>query len=439
MYKFPLLAIMMMAIAFFGCDNDDTTPSGNSGPFVYTMVPMEGNVKDVVTIQGNNFSTDRSQNQVTFDGVEGTVLEASKSRIQVVVPEGEGVQQVEVSVNGEAANGAALTFLHVERPSNYVVSTLAGSSDYGLIDGSGIQAAFRNPEGVTMHPDGYLIVTDRANNSIRKVTTDGAVSTVLGTGNSGFQNGPVASALLDYPWKSCVDMEGNIYVADRDNHMIRKIDPQGMVSTVAGTGEAGFADGPAEEAQFDQPLDIAVTAEGVLYVTDNRNHRIRKIEVDGTVSTVAGSEQGNQDGALEEATFRYPSGLDVDDMGNIYVADRINHLIRKIDLNAGQVSTVAGDGSQGTRDGQVMTAQFNNPYGISVADNGQLVVADLSNHKIRLIQGENVITIAGSVAGFLDGVGVTSQFYNPTDVTYHDGVIYVADLGNHRVRKIESE
>ncbi|GGF24828.1 IPT/TIG domain-containing protein [Echinicola rosea] len=438
-YRFPLLAIILSALLVLGCDNDDVTPQSSLAPFIYAMSPEEGNAKDVVTIQGRDFSGNREANAVSFNGISATVLEATNSRLQVVVPEGEGLQTIEVSVNGVSADGASLEFSHVVRPANYRVSTLAGNSDYGLVDGVGNGASFRNPEGVAAHPDGSLIITDRSNSSIRQVTLDGTVTTVLGTGQRGYLDGPVAGALLDYPWKSCVDQEGNIYVADRDNHVIRKIDTQGTVSTVAGTGEAGFNDGAAGEAQFDQPLDVVVTEEGVLYVADNRNHRIRKIDVDGTVSTIAGSEQGDQNGTLEEATFRYPSGLDIDAQGNIFVADRINHLIRKIELNVGQVTTVAGDGSQGTRDGQAANAQFNNPYGISVGNDGELIIADLSNHKVRLIDNEEVITIAGSVSGFLDGVGVTAQFYNPTDVTFHDGVIYVADLGNHRVRKIEEE
>ncbi|QDH81644.1 gluconolactonase [Echinicola soli] len=431
--------MVLSAMAILGCDNDDVVPQSSLDPFLYTMAPVEGNARDVVTIQGRNFSRNREKNVVSFNGVSAKVLEASNSRLQVVVPEGKGPQTIEVSIDGVGADGALLEFIHVALPANYMVSTLAGNSDYGLVDGMGNAASFRNPEGVAVHPDGYLIVTDRTNNSIRQVSFDGSVTTVLGTGQRGYLDGPVAGALLDYPWKSCVDKDGNIYIADRDNHVVRKIDPRGAVSTVAGTGVAGFNDGAADQAQFDQPLDVAVSEEGVLYVADNRNHRIRRIDVDGTVSTVTGSEQGNQNGNLQDATFRYPSGLDIDGKGNIFVADRINHLIRKIDLNAGQVSTVAGDGSQGTRDGQLMNAQFNNPYGITVTDEGNLVIADLSNHKIRLIDEEKVLTIAGSVSGFLDGVGRTAQFYNPTDVTSHDGHIYVADLGNHRVRKIEQK
>lgn len=433
--KFILIAVIQFS--FLACSEEENSPVDMTGSFVYAMSPFEGSANDVITIMGRDFNSSREENRVFFGEQQAIVLEAQQNQLQVLVPEGEGILEVSVEVDGDRSKGADLEFTYLLATQDFVVSTLAGNSDAGFEDGLGNNAYFSSPEGVSIHPDGYLIITDRSNNAIRQLDFDGNVSTLLGSGNKGYKDGPIATALLNFPWKSCVDDQGNIYIADRDNHSIRKIDRQGNVSTIAGTGEAGYQDGPGNTAQFDQPLDIAVDSQGILYVADNRNHSIRKIEVDGTVSTLSGNgAQGYQNGSLSESQFRYPSGLALDKEENIIVADRLNHLIRKIDLSSSQVSTLAGAGTQGSRDGSIQDAQFNNPYGIAVGEEGEIVIADLSNHKIRMISQDEVLTIGGSIKGFLDGISITSQFNSPTDIAILDGVIYITDLGNQRIRKI---
>lgn len=429
------IIIAFVCAAFCACTSDDDAPVRDMSPFVYAALPAQGQSSDVITIQGKNFSGIRENNEVLFNDQPAVVIEARSNELQVVVPEGQDLANVRVRVSGVEARGAVPTFTYLV-VTDYVVATVAGIETYGLQDGTGAEARFRNPEGVAISPDGSIIVTDRANNSIRRVTTDGVVTTIFGDGSSGFADGDVSVAKVDFPWKSCVDKDGNIFIADRDNHAIRKIDVNGLVSTVAGTGTAGYVDGPGPQAQFNQPIDVAVDANGVLYVADNVNHKIRKITPDGTVSTLAGGAAGFSDGDVATALFRNPSGVAVDGQGNVYVADRLNHRIRKIDVASGQVSTVAGAGTAGSRDGIAEEAQFNSPYGLEVDENGSIVVADLSNHKIRLIENGAVTTIAGSSNGFLDGAGVVARFASPTDVAILDGIIYVADLGNHRIRKV---
>lgn len=426
--------IAIFFTALFACSSDDDTVRNHS-PFVMSLSPVQGKVSDVVRIQGRNFSTNRADNEVIFNDKPAIVIEASANVLQVVVPDGEGQAEVHIRVSGEEADGTMPAFTYLE-VTDYVVATVAGNSTYGLQDGTGVGAFFRNPEGVAISPDGSIIVTDRANHSIRRVTPEGVVTTILGDGTSGFVNGDVATAKLKSPWKLCVDKHGNIFIADRDNHAIRKIDTNGQVSTVAGTGASGYVDGPGALAQFNQPLDVAVDGNGVLYVADNNNHKIRKITPDGVVSTVAGGVSGFADGELSTALFKNPSGIAVDAGGNVYVADRLNHRVRKIDIASGQVTTVAGTGSAGTRDGVAAEAQFNGPYGVDVSEDGKIIVADLGNHKIRMIENGAVSTLAGSTNGFLDGAGVTAKFYSPTDAAILDEVIYVADLTNHRIRKI---
>ncbi|MDQ2657414.1 MAG: IPT/TIG domain-containing protein [Bacteroidota bacterium] len=429
------IIIAFLCVVAVACNSDDDSPLRNASPFVMAVSPLQGQPKDVIRIQGRNFSGIRENNEVMFNDQAAVVIEANSHELQVVVPSGEGEADVRVRVLGEEAQGTLASFTYLE-PTDYVVATVAGNSVYGLQDGTGPDALFRNPEGVAISPEGDIIVSDRANNSIRKLTVEGAVTTILGDGSSGFVDGDLSSAKLSYPWKSCVDKDGNIYIADNRNHAIRKISTGGLVSTLAGTGVAGFADGAGAEAQFNAPTDVDVDDNGVVYVADNANHRIRKITPDGVVSTVAGDVSGFSDGEVATALFKNPSGVSVDGEGNLYVADRLNHRIRKIDMTAGVVSTVAGAGTVGSRDGAANEAQFNNPYGLEVDDDGSIVVADLSNNKIRMVEEGNVSTIAGSTTGFLDGAGVVAKFSSPTDVTILDGVVYVADLGNHRVRKV---
>lgn len=427
--------IALFCAAIFACSSDDDSPVANTSPFVLAVSPVQGQPKDVIRIQGRNFSKVRENNEVTFGDQQALVLEASNRELQVVVPSGQGEAVVHIRVSGQEAQGAVPSFTYLE-PTDYVVASVAGGTTFGLQDGTGPDALFRNPEGVAIAPDGSIIVADRANNSIRKLTTEGVVTTVFGDGSAGFADGDASVAKLNLPWKSCVDKNGNIYIADNRNHAIRKIDTKGLVSTVAGTGVAGFADGAGPTAQFNLPTDVDVDDNGVLYVADNGNHKIRKITPDGVVSTVAGGAAGFSDGSAATALFRNPSGIAVDADGNLYVADRLNHRIRKIDMVAGTVSTVAGAGTTGSRDGAAAEAQFNNPYGLEVDADGSIVVADLSNNKIRWVEGGTVTTIAGSTTGLLDGAGVVAKFSSPTDVTILDGIIYVADLGNHRIRKI---
>jgi len=171
------------------------------------------------------------------------------------------------------------------------------------------------------------------------------VSTLAGSGTVGFADGTGTEARFSYPGRVAVDSEGNVYVVDHGNHRIRKITPAGVVSTLAGTGTRGHADGTGTEAQFDYPTGVAVDSEGNVYVADHGNHRIRRITPAGVVSIFAGSTEGFADGIGTEAQFNYPTGVAVDSSGNVYVADSVNHRIRKI-TPAAVVSTFSGGGGK---------------------------------------------------------------------------------------------
>jgi sugar lactone lactonase YvrE len=320
----------------------------------------------------------------------------------------------------------------------YVITTYAGTGTSGYLDGASDIAQFKAPEGVAIDGQGNIIVADRDNNVIRKITPRGEVSTIAGTGTAGYADGPANTAMFKSPFKLTIDNDNNIIIADRDNFKIRKLTPDGVVSTIAGS-TSGFADGSGSSAKFAQPLDVAVDAIGNIYVADNTNHRIRKITPSGTVSTLAGSgTAGYADGTGTDAMFKNPSGLTLDNSGNIIVADRINNLVRKVTPD-GVVTTVAGTTTAGGSDGPAADATFNNPYGVAVGNDGNIYVADLTSALIRKVAPDgSVTTIAGSGSGFADGLSNAARFNQPTDLTIdRDGNIIVADLTNRRIRIIK--
>uniref|UniRef100_UPI003743F19A hypothetical protein n=1 Tax=Psychroflexus aurantiacus TaxID=2709310 RepID=UPI003743F19A len=229
---------------------------------------------------------------------------------------------------------------------------------------------------------------------------------------SGFADGTGRSAQFSKPYGVAVDASGTVYVADYNNHRIRKTTPAGVVSTLAGSTQ-GFADGTGSSAQFSKPYGVAVDASGNVYVADFNNHRIRKTTPAGVVSTLAGSTSGFADGTGSSAQFSKPYGVAVDASGNVYVADFNNHRIRKT-TPAGVVSTLAGS-TQGFADGTGSSAQFNYPIGVAVDASGTVYVADANNHRIRKITPAGAVsTLAGSTYGFADGTGISAQFANPT-------------------------
>ncbi|WP_170827426.1 BspA family leucine-rich repeat surface protein [Roseivirga sp. 4D4] len=278
------------------------------------------------------------------------------------------------------------------------VSTFCGSGIQGFADGSAGVARFDNPKDLAFDNSGNLLVADLSNNRIRKVAPDGTVTTLAGSGAAGFINGNGTSAVFRFPAGVAVDAANNVFVADQDNHVIRRITPTGDVTTFAGSGTEGFADGSSGVARFDDPKDLAFDNSGNLYVADFQNNRIRKITPDGTVSTLAGSgAAGFVNGNGTSAVFRFPAGVAVDAFGNVCVADQDNHVIRLITPN-GDVSTFAGSGIEGFADGDATTAQFDDPKDITFDNAGNLYVADFENNRIRKLVNNGAI-LQGNPAG----------------------------------------
>jgi sugar lactone lactonase YvrE len=271
--------------------------------------------------------------------------------------------------------------------STTTVALFAGTGTAGLLNGASLFSEFSGPANVVFDPGGkFLYVADEENNVIRGINPAGNVVTIAGSGTAGYQDGPASTAEFNFPEGMAVDASGNIYVADGHNNVIRKINMStSTVSTYAGTGAAGFDNGAVATATFNQPYGMAIDASGNLYVTDIQNNCIRKITVStGTVTTYAGSgAQGATNGAAAAATFYYPLGCAIDLDGNLYVSDTYNNLIRKVSTS-GTVTTFAGTGAQGSADGAAASATFNFPIGLAVNGN-DIYVADTHNNNIRKI------------------------------------------------------
>jgi sugar lactone lactonase YvrE len=317
----------------------------------------------------------------------------------------------------------------------FSVATLAGSGNPSFADGTGAVASFNAPQGVATDPAGNVYVGDTGNDRVRKITS-GVVTTLAGSGGAGFADGTGGGAQFLGPQGVATDASGTVYVADEFNDRIRKITSVGVVMTLAGNSSSGFTDALGPSARFFYPFGVALDGAGNVYVADSQNCRIRKVAPAGGVTTAAGSGVcGFADGAATVARFSYPTGVAVDAPGNVYVADMQNHRIRKVSP-AGDVTTLAG-GADGYADGVGAGALFSHPASVAVDGAGNVYVADSSNHRIRQVTLLGVVTtIAGSgVAGFGDGPGALARFNDPIGIALGSaGEIYLADSANNRVR-----
>ena len=330
--------------------------------------------------------------------------------------------------------------------SSAVVSTLAGKARTpGSADGAGEAARFTWPMGIAVTAAGMIYVTDAYAHTVRQVTPAGIVSTLAGVaGAKGSSDGQGPAARFNHPVGIAVAADGTLYVADADNHTIRKITPAGTVTTIAGqAGLKGSTDGPASLARFNCPHGIAVDLNGTIYIADTFNRTVRQLTAAGQITTIAGTAgaNGTTDGMGPTARFNHPSGVAIDATGSLYVTDNGNHTVRKITAT-GAVTTLAGLArKKGSTDGAGSLARFDTPNGIAVDKNQVLYVADYISSTVRKIlpTGE-VSTLAGAARGWgsQDGAGADARFLFPFGVAVDASgtTIYVADSQGRTVRLI---
>ncbi len=352
-----------------------------------------------------------------------------------------------------AALGAAVAVAAWAQPAaHWIIETVAGPGSFSGDGGPAVEAQLRSPQGVAVDAAGNLYIADSSNHRIRKVdAASGDISTVAGDGTEGYggDGGPATQAQLAFPRGVALDGAGNLYIADLRNHRIRKVDPAGVISTVAGDGALGYGGdgGPAAQAQLRFPQDVAVDAAGNLYIADGLNHRIRKVDPAGVISTTAGDGTrgyGGDGGPAVEAQLRSPQGVAVDAAGNLYIADTSNQSIRKVDP-AGVISTVAGDGTfgYGGDGGPAAQARLAFPRGVAVDAAGNLYIAD-SSDRIRKVDAATSIisTVAGGGTygyGGDGGPATAARLAFPRGVAVDAaGNLYIADAGNGHIRKVDA-
>jgi sugar lactone lactonase YvrE len=390
-----------------------------------------------------------------------------------------------------------------------VVTTVAGATEEGFVDGRSNAARFNYPQGVTITSSGDIVVTDTGNNRLRRIATDGTVTTLAGAGEQGHTDGSALKATFFLPSESVSDSAGNLYIADERNNLIRKLSNNGVVSTLAGAFERGRPlgidlDGPTGVARIVSPFGIARGPDGDLYVSE-RSGAIRRIKPDGMVTTFASAgATGMIDGPPGVSRLHGPRGMVADNTGNIYLADSENRAIRRISAQ-GVVTTVAGSGDFGEEDGDARTSSFDQPSAVAVDSIGNLYVADgglvrkishngdvstlaglktseqrkrntangphppppfrwvdgiavgpdgvvyaadsqadkivklSSDGTVTLVAGSQAATFVGNFSGYIDGPARVAEFHSPKSIAIGpDGAIYVADSGNHAIRKIKN-
>ncbi len=339
------------------------------------------------------------------------------------------------------------------------IGTLAGTgvAGFGGDGGFAADAQLNGPFDVAVDAAGYVYVADRVNHRIRRIGPDGIIETFAGTGVAGYggDGGPVrrpGGALLNSPIGVAVDAAGYVYIADHANHRIRRIATDGTIETFAGMGVAGYSGdgGPATEAQLDHPTSVAVDTAGNVYVADSENHSIRRIGAGGAIETIAGTGvagYGGDGGPATGARLNFPFGVAVGADGRVYVADTGNNRVRRIDTD-GTIETFAGTGESGFGgdDGAATAARLDQPAGLAVDAAGNVYVADWGNHRVRWLgTGGTIGTFAGTGEsgfggdGFGGDGGPASQarLFNPSGVAVDPaGQVYIADTGNNRVRSL---
>ena len=428
--KYLFVAVISFPLLF--CSKTDTipppppSPPDNHTPSISSVHPVTGGYMTQIVISGKNFSTDSLKDIVKVNGVNAVIVNARVDTIVAMVPLGAGTGPVTVTINGATTAGNVFTY-----SSALVVSTFAGNGINDFNHGASSISTINNPYAIAVDEQGNVYVSEF--DRIKKIKPDGEISVLAGNGIMGYKDTIGREAEFAYPQGLAVDKQGNVFVAD--NSVIRKITPDGVVTTFAGSLPNGFADGQGAAAKFFGPTGLAIDADGNLYVSDYGNKRIRKITPDATVTTLAGNGVSDyRDGPGDQAEFFDIQTLAVDHQGNVYVCETWNGRVRKITPD-GTVSVFIGSttslvGSDSAPLGIAIDAADN----IYVGDHG--VVVKISSSGEHTIYAGSVY-VGDGILGYKDGPALTAQFYGPNGLAVDkQGNVYVSDQPNFRIRKI---
>jgi RHS repeat-associated protein len=375
-----------------------------------------------VVFLGSGFDT--ALPEVTFAAANGRVaaplISRSSNFLEVAVPQAAMTGEVKVTAGGVPL--ATFAFTVAPAPPFVKSATL-------------VRDVLKQPSGAFVAlPTGAVYVADTLHHQMKVIAPNGQVQVVAGTGNPGFIDGPASIAQFNAPRALAIDRARNVvYVADTGNHAIRAVTATGVM-TFAGSGRPEDRDGTGQQAGFKQPSGLAIDRDGNLYVADTGNEKIRKVTPAGVVTTVAGlGRPGLANGGTADALFNQPSGVAIADNGVLYVADTANHVIRKIEN--GLVSTFAGTGHPGSIDGPSNNAEFKEPAALALDEVGDLLIADSGNNRIRVISNGIVSTVAGTGnPGLIDGNDLANTQYKQPSGIATEGAVFIADTMNDALR-----
>ncbi|HEY2582555.1 MAG TPA: IPT/TIG domain-containing protein [Mucilaginibacter sp.] len=415
MKRLPLLSTAILVILITAIFNSCSKNGGSNASPKLAITALNinsGPFGTLVTITGSGFSTTVANNKVYFNGVAALLADATPTQIHTIVPLTAGTGNVTITVSGVTATGPVFTYQPAE-----VISTIIHQ---GSAAGTGIVTGLFTPKGIVADAAGNLYIADQGSNVIRKVTTAGVVSTFAGTGQLGMADGASGSASFNHPAGMAIDGAGNIYVCDNGGLLVRKITPAGVVSTLAGNSMNQAVNGTGSGAGFSRAIALAADGAGNIFVADQGAGQIRKITPSGVVTSFYGGGS--------------PYALTIDKTGNIFVADAQHNDIFKITA-AGSESTFAGGGGAPVdQDGTGIAASIVNPYFITIDANGNLYVIDDGNVIRKITPGAVVTTFTGHGSA-ADGPIATSSLIGGDGITIDaSGNIYVIDAGV--IRKI---
>ncbi|QEM03780.1 hypothetical protein DIU31_009745 [Mucilaginibacter rubeus] len=437
--KVPLLIALLLIIST--CKKQHTERNGDGSspdlkPTILSLSTYTGPYRTVVQIKGSGFDPDTRNNKVWFNGKPAEITAATETIITAIVPLSAGTGNISLSVSGAAkVTGPVFNYQYT-----MMVTTLAsyvrplGSTDPNLYQ------LMEWPTGIAVDGPGNVYVSDFHFNMIYRIDTTGKAIVFSGQVTSGFVNGTLADARYNFPGNVATDHAGNIYVIDNGNGAFRKIDNSGTVTTFASSkfggviGSGGYEIFPG----INTSAAIVTDKNNTLYFSDS-NGIIRTLTQTGDVALFAGYSFGYRDGPRLKANFSYLSGLTFDANGNLYVADWGNNAIRKIDTQ-GNVTTLAGSTVPGYLDGKGTAARFSNPTGIVADAGGNIYVAEPINNVVRKVTPNGTVSTFAGIpkrTGNSDGNLTTATFNAPTNIAIDkNGILYVTDRGNKSIRKI---